>query len=67
MECPHCGDPLLIPPRAYRNVETYQKSVAVTTECCGRMIRLCGKVVFSAMKEQDSRTQDDWGIKTKSK
>lgn len=65
LDCPHCKENLKIPPRSYRNVETFQQSIQVTTECCGNLITLSGTMAFRARKGPEHLKEDSFGIPVK--
>lgn len=61
MKCPHCKQELTLPNRAWHNVENYIPRTALTiTECCGKIIRLTGRVEFTAIASYEK--EDDWGF-----
>lgn len=59
MKCPHCGNELAFPIRAYSNMRRYWKVTTVVTECCGKMVRLIPRFDFEAVKSDVE--VDDWG------
>lgn len=61
MICPHCNNKLEIPDNAVRNMETYQQACCTVTYCCGKIVRLTPRTVFSVSTVNPSLKVDDWG------
>lgn len=61
MNCPHCKEDLSVIDAAYRNADTYGKTVTVRADCCGNAIRLRPVRHYEATKYVGNETSDDWG------
>lgn len=65
MRCPQCNKTLQYPSYAWHNATNYRQSVRVTTECCGKIVRL--SPVYSVRVEKAEGIDygegpvDDWG------
>ncbi len=62
MKCPHCNEELKVPERAFRNADTYSRSVRVATECCYKLVRLTPQRAWSVSTEVIDADEDDWGV-----
>ena len=65
--CPHCGDTLKIPARAYINCDSYGTSATVATECCGNAVRMVPVRSYRIEAYEGRETEDDWGVPFKNK
>ncbi len=61
-KCPHCGEELQIPNRAYFNCDQYGKSAVVATECCGGAIHMTPVRSYRFEPYAGRETEDDWGV-----
>ena len=65
--CPHCGNELKVPERAYFNCDQYGTSAVVATECCGHGVRIQPVRSYRITVYDGNMTDDDWGVPFKSK
>ena len=65
--CKKCGKKLVLPARAYLNLERYKVggSVMVASECCNSGYIVKMNVSYSTTEYEGSATEDDWGIPIK--
>lgn len=68
-KCKYCGKPLIIPGRAYLNLESYRVggSVNVTSECCEGAYTIQMNVSYTITQYEGKKNTDDWGVKYKNK
>lgn len=59
INCPECGNKLVLPDYARCNMESYHKSLNIKTDCCGKVVRATPHTIFTAQKTD--KTVDDWG------
>ncbi len=60
MKCPYCNKEAKISDVAKINMETYGRPVNARSECCGKILSVHPKVIFSCEKTIQ-RKEDDWG------
>ena len=65
MKCPKCGKELVLPQRAYLNLETYKVggSVLVASECCNTGFIIKMEISYKTTEYTGDNDEDDWGIK----
>jgi hypothetical protein len=59
--CPNCQKNLLVPNYAYGNIDAYDSTVHVTTECCKTIVTMCQVRTYKVYKSY-KQDVDDWGI-----
>jgi RNase P subunit RPR2 len=59
--CPNCHKELVVPSYAYGNVDAYDSTVHVTTECCGTIVTMYQVRTYKVSKSH-KRDVDDWGV-----
>jgi len=62
MNCPHCGQPFKVLPRAYTNVEIYDSVPLVATECCGKPVKIQRQISYRVWPVETDHKVDDWGV-----
>jgi hypothetical protein len=67
MKCKVCKKDLVIPSRAYRNLESYNVggSCIVASECCGTGYKVQMNVSYTTTLYEGDKEADDWGEKMK--
>jgi hypothetical protein len=65
MKCPNCKKDMVIPYRAYMNLESYNVGgyALVATECCGLGVLVKMNVSYSITLYDGYKEEDDWGEK----
>jgi len=62
--CPKCGEPIKIPPRVFRNLESYRSDYALSiSECCGNAFVVKIITSFKITEYTGEKEEDDWGEK----
>jgi hypothetical protein len=65
MKCKKCKKELILPNRAYINLETYKVggSVMTASECCniGYVIKM--EISYKITEYTGDKEEDDWGVK----
>jgi hypothetical protein len=69
MKCENCGKDLIIPSRAYLNLESYNVggSIMTASDCCGAGYVVKMKVSYQVTKYTGDKTEDEWGTKLTTK
>lgn len=64
MKCKKCGKRLVLPSRAYLNLESYNVggSVMVASECCNTGYIIKMNVSYAVTEYTGEATEDDWGV-----
>lgn len=64
MKCKKCGKELVLPSRAYLNLETYKVggSVMAASECCNTGYTIKMNISYSVTEYIGNETKDDWGV-----
>lgn len=65
--CPHCNEPLKLPPAPEANTLTYGKSSLTVTECCGYAVTLHRVQGVRIEPHYGPKGEDDWGKPIKAK
>lgn len=65
MKCPNCKKDIVIPTKAYLNLETYNVggSVLVATNCCNFGVNIKKKISYEITPYIGNKIEDDWGNK----
>ena len=65
MKCTKCGKDLVLPSRAYLNLETYNvgRSVMVASECCSTGYIIKMNISYKITEYTGDAEEDDWGVK----
>jgi len=65
MKCKKCGKDLVLPERAYVNLETYNVGgfALAASECCNTGYVIKMDIRYKVTEYTGSRKEDDWGIK----
>jgi hypothetical protein len=68
MKCKKCKKELVIPARAYLNLETYRVggSCIVASECCGTGYEIQMNISYTTLLYEGAKEEDDWGVKMRS-
>jgi len=63
MKCKICKKDVIIPRRAYLNLDTYKVggSVLIASECCGVGYRIKMNISYSTTLHTGKEIEDDWG------
>ena len=67
-KCPLCGKNIIIPTRAYLNLESYHHGggvVLAASGCCGYGLLVEMVVSFKVAEYTGDKEQDDWGMELK--
>jgi hypothetical protein len=64
MKCTQCGKDLVLPSKAYLNLETYKVggAVMVASECCNTGYIIKMEVSYKVTPYTGDATEDDWGV-----
>ncbi len=64
MKCTKCGKDLVLPNRAYLNLETYKVggSVMTASECCNTGYIIKMNVSYKTTEYTGDAKEDDWGV-----
>ena len=67
MKCPKCKKDLIIPRRAYLNLESYNVggTILVASDCCESPFLIKMKISYVTTEYTRDKTEDDWGTKFK--
>ena len=67
MLCPNCKKEIIIPNKAYLNLESYNigGSVVVASECCNAGFIVKMNVNFKITPYTGLKNHDEWGVKLK--
>ena len=65
MKCTKCGKDLVLPTRAYLNLETYKVggSVMAASECCNTGYIIKMNISYKTTEYTGNAEEDDWGVR----
>ena len=69
MECPKCKKDLVLPNKAYLNLETYNVGgiVMVASECCSTGFIIKMNMSYETTEYTGHKKEDDWGVKLRNR
>lgn len=67
MKCFKCGENIIIPDKAYINLESYNVggSVLVSSECCGAGYNVKMNITYNHTLYKGEEKEDNWGTEIK--